>query len=57
MAAGRKILEGGIREVLSKPGVLKEASLIPSEITRFGLEFGFGFLRVEEAMQALRSGR
>jgi len=56
MARGRKILEGGIREVLSKPEVLKDASLLPPEITRFGLEMGFGFLRVEEAMQSLRSG-
>ncbi len=56
MARGRKILEGGVREVLSRPEKLKEASLIPPEITRFGLELGFGFLSVGEAVRALRRG-
>jgi len=54
MARGKKILEGTAREVLSRPEILRQASLTPPEITRFGLEFGFGFLKVEEAVKALR---
>jgi len=53
MAKSKKILEGTTREVLSQPEILKTASLVPPEITRFGLEFGFGFLKVEEAIKAL----
>jgi len=53
MSHGNKILEGTSREVFSKPEILKQASLIPPEITRFGLELGFGFLKVEEAVSSL----
>ena len=57
MAGGRKILEGSVRQVLSRPEILKQASLIPPEITRFGLEMGFPFLTMEEAARALGAGR
>jgi len=53
MSRGKKILEGSSREVFSKPEILKQASLVPPEITRFGLELGFGFLKVEEAVESL----
>jgi len=53
MSGGKKLVDGGVREVFSRPEILKQASLIPPEITRFGLEMGFPFLRVEEAVSAL----
>jgi energy-coupling factor transport system ATP-binding protein len=57
MSHGRKILEGGVREVFSHPEILSQASLYPPEITRFGLELGFGFLSVAEARNALGAGQ
>lgn len=57
MVKGRKIQDGSVRRVLSRPEILKQASLIPPEITRFGLEMGLPFLTVEEAVQALGGGR
>ena len=53
LSGGEKILEGTVREVLSQPELLARASLKPSAITELGLELGFGFLRVEEAVQVL----
>jgi len=53
MADGKKILEGTSRAVLSRHEILCEASLIPPEITRFGIEIGFPFLKVGEAVAAL----
>jgi energy-coupling factor transport system ATP-binding protein len=56
MARGKKILEGSVREIFSRPEILKQASLIPPEITRFSLALGFPFLKVEEARSRLETG-
>jgi len=53
LAEGKKILEGSVREVLAQAEILKQADLIAPEITRFGMELGFPFLRVDEALKAL----
>ena len=55
MAHGKKILEGSMREVFSQPEILKQASLIPPEVTRFGLALGFPFLKIEEAAASLEA--
>jgi len=53
LSRGEKILEGTVREVLTQPELLAKASLKPPAITELGLELGFGFLNVDEAVQVL----